>query len=81
MHPQRGRQIIIDGHAYERGSDEYDLALAEQRATAVRRYLEGLGINRERMEITGYGEDKPALAGHDEAAWSRNRRVDFVGAK
>lgn len=74
-------RIIIEGHADERGSDEYNLSLAEKRATAARRYLESLGIDPARMEIISYGEDKPAVAGDDEAAWSKNRRVDFVGAK
>lgn len=73
-------RIIIEGHADERGSDDYNLALAEKRALSAKRYLESLGIDAKRMEIISYGEDKPAVAGNDEAAWSRNRRVDFVGA-
>lgn len=74
-------QVIIEGHADERGSDDYNLALAEKRALSAKRYLESLGIDAERMKIISYGEDKPAVAGKDEAAWSKNRRVDFVGAK
>ena len=74
-------RVIIEGHADERGSDDYNLALAEKRALSAKRYLESLGIDTERMEIISYGEDKPAVAGKDEAAWSKNRRVDFVGAK
>jgi len=74
-------RVVIEGHADERGSDDYNLALAEKRAAAVSRYLESLGINAQRLEIISYGEDKPAVAGHDEAAWAKNRRVDFVGAK
>lgn len=73
-----GTRVTLEGHADERGSDEYNLALAEQRAVAVRRYLKSLGIGEERMEVVSYGEDKPAVTGGDEAAWARNRRVEFV---
>ena len=64
-------RVIIEGHADDRGSDDYNLALAEKRAFAVRKYIETLGINPDRMEIVSYGEDKPAVIGHDEAAWSK----------
>lgn len=70
-------RVIIEGHADERGSDDYNMALAEKRAFAVRRYIETLGVNLDRMEIVSYGEDKPAIIGHDEAAWAKNRRVEF----
>lgn len=71
-------RVIIEGHADERGSDEYNLALAEKRALAARRYIETLGVNLDRMETISYGENKPAMAGHDEATWAKNRRVEFV---
>lgn len=74
-------RVIVEGHADERGSDDYNLALAEKRAFAVRRYIENLGIDPDRMETISYGEDKPAVIGHDEAAWSKNRRVEFVIVK
>jgi len=73
--------VIIEGHADERGSDEYNLALAEKRAIAARRYIETLGVKRDRMETISYGENKPAVAGHDEATWAKNRRVEFVIVK
>ena len=74
-------RVTVEGHADERGSDEYNLALAEKRAVAVKRYLQSLGISGDRMETVSFGEDKPAVEGSDEAAWSRNRRVDFVIVK
>ena len=57
------------------------LALAEQRAVAVRRYLVSLGVGEDRLEVVSYGEDKPAVVGADEAAWAKNRRVEFVIVK
>ncbi len=69
--------IIIEGHCDERGSEEYNLALGEQRARAVERYLSDLGVPRSRMEIVSFGEAKPAVMGHDESAWRYNRRSDF----
>lgn len=74
-------RIIIEGHADERGSDEYNLALAEKRAIAARRYIETLGVNGNRLETISYGENKPAVSGHDEATWAKNRRVEFVIAQ
>lgn len=74
-------RVTVEGHADERGSDDYNLALAEKRAVAAKRYLQSLGISEERLEAVSFGEDKPAVDGDDEAAWSKNRRVDFVIAK
>ncbi|MBT0652013.1 peptidoglycan-associated lipoprotein Pal [Geomobilimonas luticola] len=74
-------RVTIEGHADERGSDEYNMALAEKRALAARRYVETLGVSPERLETISYGEDKPAVIGHDEDAWSKNRRVEFVISK
>ncbi len=69
--------LTIEGHCDERGSDEYNLALGERRATAVKRYLEDLGIPGRRFEVVSFGEDKPAVPGHDEAAWRYNRRSEL----
>lgn len=74
----RRTNVVIEGHADERGSDEYNLALAEKRALAARSYIETLGIDISRMETISYGEEKPAVIGHDEAGWAENRRVEFV---
>ena len=70
-------QVLIEGHCDERGTDEYNLALGERRALAVRRYLVALGISADRLHTISYGEEKPAVLGSDEAAWSKNRRAEF----
>ena len=74
----KGTRVVIEGHADERGSDEYNLALAEKRALAAQRYIETLGISLDRMKSISYGENKPAVIGHDEETWAKNRRVEFV---
>ncbi len=70
--------VIIEGNCDERGSNEYNLALGERRAQAIRDYLAGLGISADRIQTKSYGEENPADAGHDEAAWAANRRGEFV---
>ncbi len=70
--------VILEGHCDERGSREYNLALGERRALALRTYLIGLGIASDRTQTKSYGEENPATPNHDEAAWSRNRRGEFV---
>ena len=72
-----GTQLLIEGHCDERGTDEYNLALGERRALAVRRYLIALGVAADRAHTISYGEEKPAVPGSDEAAWSKNRRAEF----
>lgn len=71
-------RIRIEGNCDERGSDEYNLALGERRAQAAARYLTTLGLSSERVSTISYGKEKPAYAGHDETAWSKNRRDEFV---
>ena len=66
--------ITIEGHCDERGTREYNLALGERRATAVRNYLVALGIDAGRMQTISYGKERPAVLGSDEAAWAQNRR-------
>ena len=70
--------VIIEGNCDERGSNEYNLALGERRAQAIRAYLTGLGIGSDRIQTKSYGEEKPVNPGHDEAAWAANRRGEFV---
>jgi len=67
--------ITIEGHADERGTREYNLALGARRADAVRSYLVGLGVAPARLDTISYGEERPAVAGSDEEAWARNRRA------
>jgi peptidoglycan-associated lipoprotein len=70
-------QITVEGHTDERGSEEYNLALGERRASAVKRYLVDLGVPGDRLQTVSFGEAKPAVPGHDESAWRYNRRADF----
>lgn len=71
------KSIRIEGNCDERGTTEYNLGLGERRALAARRYLISLGVDPERIFTISYGEEKPAVDGHDEAAWKFNRRDDF----
>lgn len=71
-------RIKIEGNCDERGTAEYNLALGQRRADAAKDFLEGLGINSKRMQTISYGFERPLQQGHDEAAWAKNRRVDFV---
>ena len=70
--------ITIEGHSDERGTAEYNLALGERRAVAARAYLVSLGIPAERLRTVSYGKEFPFEPGHDEGAWSKNRRAHFV---
>jgi peptidoglycan-associated lipoprotein len=70
-------RIRISGHADERGSDEYNLALGLRRAAEAKRYLAALGIPEDRIEIVTFGEERPAVQGHTEEAWALNRRAEF----
>ena len=70
--------IQIEGHADERGGIQYNLALGERRAKAVRDYLVALGVAQKRVSVISYGKEKPVAFGHEEAAWSKNRRANFV---
>lgn len=70
--------IILQGHTDERGSREYNVGLGERRARAVRRMLLLLGVTDSQIKTISYGEERPAQDGHDEAAWSKNRRVVIV---
>ena len=71
------RTVVIEGHTDERGSEEYNLALGERRANSVKGYLVNLGVNAGSLDTVSFGESKPAVQGHDEAAWKWNRRADF----
>ena len=73
-----GLRVRLEGHADERGTREYNLALGERRANAVRAFLVAQGAARMQIEVISYGEEKPANNGHSESAWSENRRVEIV---
>ncbi|TBR21302.1 MAG: peptidoglycan-associated lipoprotein Pal [Candidatus Nitrosotenuis sp.] len=69
--------VAVEGHCDERGSEEYNLALGQRRATSVKKYLVSLGVNESQIHTISYGEERPADTGHDEAAWALNRRSQF----
>ena len=71
-------RLRMEGHADERGSTEYNLALGSRRAESVRDFLTGFGISGDRFTSTSFGEDRPLVNRSDEAAWAQNRRVEFV---
>ncbi|HLP42758.1 MAG TPA: peptidoglycan-associated lipoprotein Pal [Fibrobacteria bacterium] len=68
----------IEGHADERGTNEYNLALGERRSITVQDYLVSFGVSKAKLQTISYGEEKPAQVGTDESAWSKNRRVEFT---
>ena len=70
--------LRLEGHADERGSIEYNLALGSRRAESVREFLTGLGISEDRLTTTSFGEERPLADGSDQAAWAQNRRVEFM---
>ncbi|MGT2434155.1 peptidoglycan-associated lipoprotein Pal [Cupriavidus basilensis] len=74
----KGRRILIQGNTDERGTSEYNLALGQKRAEAVRRSMSSLGVPESQMEAVSLGKEKPKATGHDEAAWAENRRADIT---
>lgn len=71
-------ELRLEGHADERGSTEYNLALGQRRAEAVRTFLAGYGVDANRLATISYGKERPAVAGSTESAWAQNRRAEFV---
>ena len=78
LNANRTRRVNLEGHTDERGGREYHLALGQKRAEAVRRALSLLGVPETQMEAVSFGEEKPAQTGFDEAAFSKNRRVELT---
>jgi len=71
-------KVKLEGHCDERGTREYNLALGERRAKAAAELLRVLGVDGSRIDTTSYGEEKPLVDGHDESAWTQNRRVEII---
>ncbi len=71
-------RIVVEGNCDERGTNEYNMALGERRALGAKKYLVNLGVSAGRINTITYGEERPLNHGHDELAWSQNRRADFV---
>ena len=74
----REYKLVVEGHADERGTVEYNLALGDKRAAETAKYLVALGIEKERIKTISYGKEMPLDKGHDETAWAKNRRAHFV---
>ena len=72
------KRITVEGHADERGTRDYNLALGERRANAAKSYLIGLGVGGERVQTVSYGKERPVALGSDESSWARNRRAVTV---
>ncbi len=70
--------VTVEGHADERGTREYNLALGDRRAVAIKRFLVGAGLDANQFTTISYGKERPAVDGHDEAAWAKNRRGVLV---
>jgi len=73
-------KLTVDGHADERGSAEYNVALGDRRAGAAKDYLVGIGIPSAQLDVISYGKERPVCQEHDEACWQRNRRIHIVAA-
>jgi len=71
-------KVSVEGHTDERGAREYNVALGERRGQTVRRMLEFQSVSPQQLSTVSYGEEKPSVEGHDESAWSMNRRVELV---
>lgn len=78
LNKNKDRKILIQGNTDERGGTEYNLALGQKRAEAVRKSMAALGVAESQMEAVSLGEEKPKASGSDEAAWAENRRADIV---
>ncbi|MCI0748433.1 MAG: OmpA family protein [Verrucomicrobia subdivision 3 bacterium] len=74
----QNRAVRVEGHCDERGTEEYNRSLGERRALAAREYLVRGGLNADLIDTISYGEDKPAVPGNNESAWSKNRRAEFI---
>jgi len=72
------KKIIIEGHCDERGTEEYNIALGERRSKSAKRYLINLGVKSDQLSTISYGEERPVDPGHNEEAWAKNRRAEFV---
>ena len=74
---EQNATVTIEGHCDERGTREYNIALGERRANAVKRALIAEGVSPSRIKVISYGEEQPAAEGHNESAWAKNRRAEF----
>jgi peptidoglycan-associated lipoprotein len=78
LNKNKGRKILIQGNTDERGGTEYNLALGQKRAEAVRKAMTAMGVSESQIEAVSLGKEKPKATGSNEAAWAENRRADIV---
>ncbi len=78
LNSKSDRVVVVEGNCDERGSNEYNMSLGENRAIIIRNYLVQNGISADRIQTRSYGEEKPAATGNDESAWALNRRGEFA---
>jgi len=78
MKQYRGKALRVEGHCDERGTEEYNRSLGDRRSLAIREYLVRAGMDHQMIDSISYGEDRPSVQGHNEAAWSKNRRGEFI---
>ena len=78
LNDKTDRVVVVEGNCDERGSSEYNMSLGENRAIIIRNYLVQSGIAADRIQTRSYGAEKPAVDGHDESAWAKNRRGEFA---
>jgi peptidoglycan-associated lipoprotein len=78
---EHNKPVIIEGHCDQRGTREYNIALGERRATAAKNYLLSLGVDASMVDTISYGKERPAVVGHGEEVWAKNRRAVTVIAK
>ncbi len=76
-----GGRVMVEGHCDEQGTEDYNMALGERRAHAVKRYLASMGVAANNIDTISYGEERPVDKGHNVAAWKKNRRVQFSAVK
>jgi peptidoglycan-associated lipoprotein len=81
MKANASAKVQIEGHCDNRGTIEYNVALGERRANAVKAYMVSMGIPADRLSVISYGKEKPLESGDNEAAWAKNRRANFVPAQ
>lgn len=78
LNSNRSSNVLVEGHADERGSREYNIALGERRANTIKRFLQAEGVGEAQINTISYGEERPAALGHGEASWAQNRRGVLV---
>src|SRR5205085_6319946 len=80
LQANRSARMTLQGHTDERGSREYNIALGQRRADAVKNLMQLLGAGESQIETVSFGKEKPKVEGHDESAWAQNRRVEIIYA-